>query len=68
MRYLEFDNLFDWMSLMEHAQEIHTVETSFCYVAALLNLQNMHVYSRNTKTDFKYIQDLFPESWKYYSL
>lgn len=61
----EFDNIFDWCGLMEMCSELHTVETSFCYLARLLNLENVYIYPRNHDTNFKYISQIFPESWKY---
>jgi hypothetical protein len=63
-----FDNLFDWIGVLENAKAVHTVETALCYIAALINKQNMHIYSRNTHTDFKYIKNVFPTNWSYYSL
>ena len=63
-----FDNLFDWIGILDKAQEVHTVETSLCYIATLINKTDMHIYSRNTVTDFKYIKNVFPKEWNYYSL
>jgi len=68
MTDLGFDNFFDWMGVLELADEVHTVETSLCYIAKLLNKKNMHIYSRNTVTDFKYIKNVFPSDWEYNSL
>lgn len=67
IKNLGFDRPFDWMELFERAQSIHTAETSFCYILALLNLNSVHVYARNTKTDFSYVKDIFPSKWEYIS-
>lgn len=61
----EFDRPFDWMGLFEKAKNIHTVETSFCYILTLLNTQNVTVYPRNVITDFNYVKNIFPKEWKY---
>ena len=65
---LSFDNPFDWCGLFETAKEVHTVDTSFCYILAALNIKNVTVYSRNTVTDFGYIKRILPSDWKYVSL
>jgi len=65
---LSFDNPFDWCSLFLKASEIHTVDTSFCYILAALKIKNVTVYSRNTVTDFRYINRILPSDWKYISL
>lgn len=61
----EFDNIFDWCGLIEKCEEFHTVETSFCYIARLLNVKNVFIYPRNCSTDFKYISRIFPNNWTF---
>jgi hypothetical protein len=65
---LGFDNPFDWCGLLDQAEQVHTVDTSFCYILAFLNKTNVTVYSRNTVTNFKYIKKVFPVNWQYISL
>jgi hypothetical protein len=60
-----FDRPFDWMNLFKKADNVHTVETSFCYILALLKIKNVNIYSRNTVTDFKYVKNIFPREWNY---
>ncbi len=62
---LGFDRIFDWCGLIEKCDNFYTVETSFCYLAKLLNKNNVFVYPRNTITNFKYVSKLFPTDWKY---
>tara|TARA_R110002020_G_scaffold79050_1_gene198355 strand:+ start:487 stop:1200 length:714 start_codon:yes stop_codon:yes gene_type:complete len=62
---LGFDRIFDWCGLIEKCDNFYTVETSFCYLAKLLNKSNVFVYPRNIITNFKYVSKLFPADWKY---
>jgi hypothetical protein len=65
IKNLGFDRIFDWCGVIEKCNEFHTVETSFCYVAKLIDKKNVFVYPRNTKTDFEYIKKAFPANWTY---
>ena len=67
MKYLGFDNVFDWLGLIEGAQEIHTVDTAWCYLLKKLGLKNVTVYSRkpNDFNFFKYVFDIFDPDWEY---
>ena len=71
IRGIEGLRIFDWLLLAEHAKEIHTVETGFCYLFDILNLQNVTVYPKcttdNIKFDFGYIKNIYNPSWKYYN-
>jgi len=66
MEYLDFDNVFDWIGLMEKAVEIHTVDTVWCYLLAKLGNKNVTVYSR-TKNQFffSYVNGIFDSDWKF---
>lgn len=64
---LGFDRIFDWCGLIEKCNQFHTVETSFCYIARLLNKKDVFVYPRNIKTNFSYIRKVFPSNWTYVS-
>lgn len=65
MKYLGWDNLFDWISLALRAKEIHTVETSLLYILYKLGVENVTVYSRHNPPSFSQIQNLFSEKWNY---
>jgi hypothetical protein len=67
MKYLGFDNIFDWLGLIEGAQEIHTVDTAWCYLFKKLGIKNVTVYSRKPSdvNFFKYVYDIFDPDWKY---
>jgi len=68
-------NFFDWCVLFKNAKEIHTVETSLCYLLTLFSCKNVTVYSRHMPgdvfyqihKDFKYIKNIYPKTWKYIS-
>lgn len=64
---LGFDRIFDWCGLIAKCNQFHTVETSFCYIARLLNKKDVFVYPRNIKTNFSYIRKAFPSNWTYVS-
>jgi len=59
--------LFDWLGVFEHAQEIHTVETSFVYLLESLHLDDVWVYSKwqGINDDFSYMRDNFNRKWRY---
>lgn len=63
-------HLFDYCWLFEHAKEIHTVETSFCYLIEKLNTTDkLFMYSRtkpgNTpNSDFSYIDHIYKKKWE----
>ena len=71
--YMEFYpniHLFDWMSIMARAEEIHTIETSLCYILEKMNIKNVNVYSKYTVNndsvdDFGYIKENYDSAWKY---
>jgi len=45
-------NLFDWIGAIEIASEIHTVETSFCYlVDKYAKTDALHMYEKRTEQD-----------------
>ena len=56
----------------EIANEIHTVETCFCYIIELLNVnKDLNLYSRkingqNQQKDFSYIDMVYKKDWKKY--
>jgi hypothetical protein len=69
MDFLENIHIFDWLKIAENAQEIHTMETSLCFLLEKINLNNVFVYSKytvdNKKDDFGYIKDNYSKDWKY---
>jgi hypothetical protein len=45
-------NLFDWVGAIELASEIHTVETSFCYlVDKYARTDVLHMYEKRTEKE-----------------
>jgi len=54
---------------LDNAKEIHTVETSFCYLIEKLNTtNNLHMYSRKINgvsrfNDFSYIDHIYKRKW-----
>ena len=63
-------HLFDWISIALNAEEIHTIETSLCYILEKMNIKNVNVYSKYTVNndsvdDFGYIKDNYDTSWVY---
>lgn len=67
IEYQGFDNIFDWIGLLENAEEIHTVDTSWCYLLKKLNLKKVTVYSRmpGNSSFFKYASNIFDKDWTY---
>ena len=56
--------------IAENAQEIHTMETSLCYLLEKINLTNVFVYSKYTaenglKDNFEYIKENYSKHWEY---
>ena len=70
--YMEFfDNvhLFDWLTVAEHAYEIHTMETSLCYMLEKLDIKGVYVYSKYMYSgdDLSYIKGNYDTTWIYIS-
>lgn len=66
MKYLDFDNIFDWVGIIEKADDIHTVDTVWCYFMEKLGIKKATVYSRNHDPDFfKYVVGIFNPMWVY---
>lgn len=66
MEYLEFDNIFDWIGVLERAEKIHTVDTVWCYFMEKLGLKNVTIYSRNCNPKFfRYVEGIFNPDWTY---
>lgn len=60
MRNVPGYSLFDWMTVIENAKQIHTVSTSIIYLMELVNLQcEPHIYIRrpdeNSHQNYDYI-------------
>lgn len=59
-------SLFDWCSVIEHAETIHSVSTSTLYLYELLelNAKEIHLYVRKPdEKDFKYVEFLFTKDY-----
>jgi len=53
-KIVEFDyepgySLFDWIKLIEQAEEVHTLQTSLAYLLDILGKQRVHIYHRAVK-------------------
>lgn len=67
MDFLGFDRIFDWISIVENATEIHSVNTSLTYIIQKLETKaNLFMYNRNNK-DFSaiYSQKMYSKNWSY---
>jgi len=75
MEILGWDRIFDWMRILEKAEEIHTVDTSLTLILTKLNVKNVHIYERTNGIGANYSQpnleyihkSLFCDDWKYYT-
>ena len=67
MNFLGFDNLFDWCTLLERAEEIHTVNTAICYMIEKLQTTNkLFMYQRGRyMEDWNYVNGIYTKDWKY---
>lgn len=60
--------LFDWSYVMQCALQIHTVDTSWCYLFESLKLENgVNMYSRYTPSNWMHIKNLFKSKWIYHN-
>ena len=72
-KVVEVDNipgftLFDWSYVMQCALQIHTVDTSWCYLFEKLALKNgVNMYSRYTPSNWMHIKNLFKSKWVYHN-
>jgi hypothetical protein len=66
-------NVFDFCWILENAEEIHTVETSMCYLIEKLNTKgklNMYsrkIHGRQQHSDFSYVGGVYNKDWKYHT-
>lgn len=75
MELLGWDIIFDWIGILEGAEEIHTVDTSLTLIMTKLNVKNVHIYERTNGLGANYSQpnpdyihkSLFCNDWKYYT-
>jgi hypothetical protein len=75
MELLGWDRIFDWMGILENAEEIHTVDTSLTLILTKLNVKNVHIYERTNGLGANYItpnpdyihKKLFCDKWNYYT-
>lgn len=65
LKYLPQFSLFDWMAVVELAEEIHTVSTSLFYLLEVADLkQPIHLYARNNDPNFSHISYLFTKHYE----
>lgn len=75
MNIYDWDHVFDWLGVIEKAEEIHTVETSLCYLMTCIGLKNVNIYERIPNKNIRYEtpsnnylhQSIFLSGWKYYT-
>lgn len=71
MDFLPNFNIFDWMGVIENAQEIHTMETSLYYILEKLNISdNVYIYSKYTyqygvKDNYSYMKSHCNNKWNF---
>ena len=63
------ENIFDVCGALEKAKSIHTVETAFCWIIELLEIESdLNLYSRINRgeicTDNDYINSIYGDNWK----
>lgn len=64
-------NVFDLCWVIENATEIHTVETSLCYLVEKLETKGkLNMYSRKIRgrlqnPDFSYVDHIYKKNWSY---
>jgi len=46
LEYVEGYNLFDWIKIIEEADEVHTLQTSLAYILEVLKKQKVYIYHR----------------------
>lgn len=62
-------HVFDFCWIFEHAKQIHTIESAFCYIIEKLNTTNeLFMYSRKVNDrqqhpNFNYIEGIHEKSW-----
>lgn len=61
----DFDRPFDWIGLALKSKEIHTVDTSFCWIFRVLNVNNLTLYGRGIQTDFEYCLGYCDDKWNF---
>lgn len=67
MNFINGYNVFDWLKVFEEAKEIHTVDTSICYLIEKLSTKNKKfLYSRNRPDrGFEYIRKIYTSDWEF---
>lgn len=72
MSILPNTNIFDWLTIIENAKEIHTMETSLYYLLEKLSLnENVFIYSKykhinpNSVDDYEYMRPHCSKKWNY---
>ena len=69
--HIHMFNVFDLCWVIENALEIHTVETSLCYLVEKLDTKGkLNMYSRKVNgrlqnPDFSYVDHIYSKDWNY---
>lgn len=58
---------FDWIKVLENAQEIHAIESSINYILEKINInpKNVFIYSKHLPPNFNAVKHLFSKNWNY---
>lgn len=71
LEHIKMFNPFDLCWVLENAKQIHTVETSLCYLIEKLETKGkLHMYSRKIhgrlqNPDFSYVDHIYKKDWNY---
>lgn len=71
MELMEGVNIFDWLTIADHAKEIHTCDGALHYLLDKIGLENVTIYSRyrhanpDDKDDFSHMKIHSNPNWKY---
>ncbi len=59
--------LFDWMKVIEDANEIYTVDTAINYLIEILNInaEKLELFSRFDNPNFSHVKDIFLKKWNW---
>jgi hypothetical protein len=63
MNFTEGYNIFDWIKILENAEEIHTLQTSLAYIVDILKLEKVYIYQRTQ--EYEHLKGSVENSFNY---
>jgi hypothetical protein len=65
--FLDNVSFFDWIKVLEKAEEIHVVESSINYILQAIDIDpnKVFIYSKHTPSNFDAVKHLFTKNWNY---